>query len=224
MRANVETVRRMFQRFNGECFGGVLPEIAIVESRAAKALGQFVHPVRYPANKPRGVGECEIRISSRYDMPQNEVEDIVIHEMIHYFIWFKKIVDTSAHGDTFRTIMNTINTRHGRQISVRHRGSDEQYASDNKVRDNIVCVLHLSDGRRVFTVCAKSCIFELYRIFESSSRVRKMEWFWSRDSRLNRFPQVRTPKYFFLPDAELDDYLGKARRCECDGKTIRTVR
>lgn len=224
MRANVDIVRKMFRRFNTECFGGVLPELPVVESRAGRALGQFVHPVRYPADKPRGIGECEIRISSRYDFPENEVEDIVIHEMIHYYIWYKKLVDTSAHGKIFRTIMNAINTRHCRNINIRHRGSAEQYDSDNKVRDNIVCVLHLSDGRRAFTICAKSRIFELYRIFESSSIVRRMEWFWSRDSRLNRFPQVRTPKYFFLPDTELDDYLGNARKCECDGKTIRTVR
>ena len=38
--------------------------------------------------------------------------------MIHYYIAYKGIRDSSAHGKIFRSLMSVVNTRHGRHVSV----------------------------------------------------------------------------------------------------------
>ena len=147
MRPTLDYVRRKFDEFNALCFNGDLPPIPLRMSNAGRSLGMFVHPRTWPAWKPRGKGECHMRISTRLDLPEEEVENTIIHEMIHYWIWYKGIRDNGQHGDAFMEKMREINRRHGRKITVRHRSSEEQLATDQHHRNNYICVQHWSDGR-----------------------------------------------------------------------------
>ena len=49
--------------------------------------------------------DFKLRINKRIDLPEQEIEDIIIHEMIHYHIAYNGIKDTSTHG---RVFMNKI--------------------------------------------------------------------------------------------------------------------
>ena len=61
--------------------------------------------------------DFKLRINKRIDLPEADIEDIIIHEMIHYHIAYRGIKDTSTHGRVFKMLMNDINKRFGRQVS-----------------------------------------------------------------------------------------------------------
>ena len=55
--------------------------------------------------------DFSLNFSKLYEMDKQKLEDVVIHEMIHYYIHYHQIQDSSAHGAVFRKMMNDINTR-----------------------------------------------------------------------------------------------------------------
>lgn len=112
-------LQERFKYFNTLCFGGALPEVPIRLSNARSFLGKVEYKIR------RGLLQKHtnilIRISIRYDRPEKEVEDVLIHEMIHLYIIVRKLKDTSAHGRQFRAIMNELNRKYGRNIRISHK-------------------------------------------------------------------------------------------------------
>ena len=106
MRPTLDFLRDSFSRFNTICFGGKLPEPDFRLSNARSFMGQFRHPRVFSRER------CRISLNARYDLPREELEDVVIHEMIHYYIWHARLRDSSSHGPVFRRIMADINTRH----------------------------------------------------------------------------------------------------------------
>ena len=218
MRPDINFVKQKFSQFNGEFFGGELNELPIKLSNSRSTLGCFVHPRNQPDHLERGVGECYIRISTRLDFPQSEVEDTIIHEMIHYWIYFKRLKDSSAHGKIFRAKMEEINRVSGRNLKVSHRLSNEEANSDTHTRNNLICVTEWTDGRTGITVCARTRIFEIDRIMRSQPTLTRLEWFWSRDVWFNRFPISRVAKVYYADPDDLREHLKRATLCVCDGK------
>ena len=49
--------------------------------------------------------DFRLKISTGFDLSQEELEDVIIHEMIHYYIAWRNIKDSSVHGEVFRGIM-----------------------------------------------------------------------------------------------------------------------
>lgn len=201
----------------------MLPELPLRMSRGARAIGVFVRPARYPSNAPRGVGECHMRISDRFDLPEHEIEDVIIHEMIHYYIWYRRMPDTSAHGPAFRRIMEAINERYGRHLDISHRSSKQQLDSDNHKKLHIICLTEWTNGDRGLTLVARTRIFEIHRAFSAESRVRNIKWVYSTDPYFNRLRKSIVPKAFVLT-AEMEEHLKGSIACECNGKVLRPIR
>lgn len=223
MRASLDYVKRKFDEFNRLCFGGVLPPLPLRLSNARRALGMFVYPTRYPDSSPRGTGECHLRISTRLDLPENDVEDVIIHEMIHYYIWYMRIPDTGPHGKAFHAMMDRINRLHGRNLTVRHRTAEEEQATDTHSRDHYICVTSWRDGTRAVTSCARTRIFEINRVFRAETRVRSLEWYWTRDPWWNRYPNSITAKCYRISPSDLEEHLRDATPCECTDTVFRPL-
>lgn len=215
MRADIEFVRTRFRRFNRELFMDTLPEPPLRISDAGRAMGMFVSSGPRVAGRPLA-GACRLEISNRHDLAPAELEDIIIHEMIHYYIWYNGLRDTSPHGRLFRGMMNAINTRHVRHITVRHALSAESRASDCKRKNHYILYTRWRDGREGFTRMARTRIFEMWRVFSSLSDVVEMRWYYTTDPFFNRFPGFTTPKYMALTD-EIRRHLAGCVECECDG-------
>lgn len=223
MRATIEYVKNGFLKFNCLYFAGELPLPPITLGNSKSMLGAFVSPRRYPASAPRGVGECYIRISARMDMPEKDVEETIIHEMIHYYIWYKRLADTGPHGSVFRSIMQRINAAGGYNIGVRHRVSEEVLMTAQKCRNNYICVTRWKDIKLGITVCASTRVFEIYRTFNNHPDLIEMKWYWSAAPWFSRFPIARSPKVWNLKE---EDYLANFRTatpCICDGKRFRPM-
>ncbi|MBQ0093075.1 MAG: SprT-like domain-containing protein [Bacteroidales bacterium] len=227
MIATVQFVRTTFDRFNALCFEGVLPSVPIVLTKAGTFLGKMEYKSRRDFfGIISSHYDFRLKISTGFDLPQEELEDVVIHEMIHYYIAYRNLSDTSVHGETFRRIMETVNQKYDRHITVRHHGDPKQ----NLVRDGSVqyrkhylCVSTFSNGNRGITVCASTKIFELYRLLPKYYRISKMEWYGSIDPFFNRFPRANTPKIYKITEEELSEHLRDSIPLKCDGHTIGPV-
>lgn len=216
MRADIHFVKNKIREFNEKFFDSQLPELPVRLNDAGRALGMFVHPKRYPDSALRGKGECWIEISTRYDMPENEVEDIILHEMIHYFLWYGRATESSPHGPMFYSLMNAFNMIYKRHITVRHEHTEESLASDGKLKNHYLCITYWEDGNRYITDCTRARIFEINELFSKSPRVKKVEWYWSSDPFFNRYPASRTAKAYGIEQEDFEKYVLTATPCEID--------
>ena len=211
MTPTVEYLEERFDTFNRMCFDGALPRIPIKLSRARTFVGRLVYrPVRDWRGRVVRREDFVLRISTCFDLPEAEVEDTLIHEMIHYWIAWKGIQDTSTHGKVFRAKMKEINELHGRHLTISHKSTPEEQDCDTRVRDHWLCVSQLADGRTALTVVAKPRIARIKRAFRWSPTVRSQTWYHSRDPWFNRFPRCRSPKLFPVDPAVLQPHLDGA--------------
>ena len=122
MIATLPYIEEKYRAFNKEVFGGELPAVRLELSRARSFLGALVSKRRRTwLFGPIEHYDYRLRISTRFDLPETTLEDILLHEMIHYYIAVKNIRDTSAHGHAFRDLMKQINREYGRHISITYR-------------------------------------------------------------------------------------------------------
>ncbi len=224
MIASIPFVQKTFDRFNTLCFEGVLPTVPVVLTRAGTFLGKMEYK-----SKRNLFGiisshyDFRLKISTGFDLSQEELEDVVIHEMIHYYIAYRNLRDSSVHGEIFRRMMETINKKYGRHISVRHHGNPMQNLvkdGNTQYKKHYLCVSTFPDGKKGITVCASTKIFELYRLLPKYYGITKMDWYGSLDPFFNRFPRANTPKIYKITEEELSEHLQESVPLKCDGHTI----
>lgn len=211
MTATVPFIQKTFDRFNALCFEGVLPVVPIVLTKARTFLGKMEYKSRRDFfGIVSSHYDFRLKISTSFDLPEEELEDVVIHEMIHYYIAYRKLRDSSAHGETFRRIMEAINRKYGRHISVSHhcRPKQDLAGTDgNRIKKHYLCVSTFPDGNMGITVCASTKISELYRLLPQYYSITGMEWYVSLDPFFNRFPRSNTPKIYKITKEELSEHL-----------------
>ena len=204
----VEFLQERFDHYNALCFEGALPAIPIRLSNAQSFIGRLQYkPVRDWRRRIVRREDFVLRIRTRFDLPQDEVEDTLIHEMIHYWIALRGVQDSSTHGKVFRAKMKEINEQHGRHLTISHRSTPEELDRDQRISKHWMCVSLLADGRTALTVCAQPCIRTIRRAFQHAGTIRSMSWYCSLDPWFNRFPRCRTPKLFPVDPAELQAHL-----------------
>ena len=211
MTPTIEYLEERFDTFNRMCFDGALPRIPIKLSHARTFVGRLIYrPVRDWRGRVVRREDFVLRISTYFDLPEAEIEDTLIHEMIHYWIAWKGIKDTSTHGREFRLIMKEINALHDRHLTISHKSTPEEQDRDTRVRDHWFCVSQLADGRTALTVAAQPCIARIRRAFRWSPTIRSQAWYHSRDPWFNRYPHCRSPKIFPIDPAVLQPHLDGA--------------
>jgi len=84
-------------------------------------------------------------ISTKVDLPEAEVEDTIIHEMIHYWILSNQMQDTGPHGDIFKAKMKEINMKYNRNLSIVHK-------TTNMVQPVAVCLYFLAPFLRRYVI------------------------------------------------------------------------
>ena len=208
MTASVPYVRERTRYLNTQYFGGELPAIEVLPCRARSYLGHF--EVKD--------GVRTIRISSAYDLQPEELDDVILHEMIHYYISWKGIRDDAPHGRRFRQIMDELNTRCGRHIVVRYKS--EGPVQPRRTSPKYFCVSTLRDGTVGITVCASTRVFQLRRLLPLYYRIKHSEWYWSADPYFSRFPRSVSPKIYRVSPEELSPHLSSATRMQFKGRTF----
>ena len=113
MKATLPFLYTRFAHFNATIFGNRLPPVEIQLSRATSFLGACTYRRKRGLLGVTKKYDFRIRISTASDMSEAELEDVLIHEMIHYYIGVEGIKDTGTHGAVFRKWADDINRRHG---------------------------------------------------------------------------------------------------------------
>lgn len=214
-------VKQSFAHFNTLIFGSELPEPKFALTKARSFRGKLV----YRCKNVFGRKKCfdfEMRISVLFNLEKEEWEDVVIHEMIHYYIAFKHLNDASSHGPLFRKIMNHINDRHQRNITVSTKSTDAQRA-DNHVRGHYLCLAKFNDGRLGVAPVAKTRLFDLWNALGRIDGVVATKWVGAIDPWFNRFPRVMKPKLYISTVEEVLPHLKGAVTLERDGFVIKAV-
>lgn len=211
-----------FNRFNAVLFSSTLPLPKFVITRARTFRGKLCYTVSNSFLK-KTARDFEMRISTVFDLPTEEWEDVVIHEMIHLHIAHKKIKDASSHGPVFRKIMTEINRTYGRHIVVSARATEKQLDADKRIRGHYVCLAKFNDGRLGVAPVTKSNIFTLWDEFLKFPEVQTVKWVGTLDPWFNRFPRVRKPKLYLAKREEVAQHLKDGKPLERNGNLIKVI-
>lgn len=217
MKPDVGFVRERFQSFNELIFEGELPDIEIIISKSKSFLGRLEYKRRRRLLGRVEVYDLKMRVSARVDMPLSEVEDTIIHEMIHLYILVKGLKDSSTHGEVFRRKAAEINERYGRNVSISHRFTNEQreelmVSMGAKMR--IVAHVTLSDGRcgvKVIPDSSKS-LSRFKRGVRLWADIQGVRYYKSNNTFFNRYPCSSAPKIQLIEESVLLEQLVGAER------------
>lgn len=217
-------IEKKFEEFNELMFAGKLPKIPIELSDAKSFLGKCVYKKRKGKDGKEELYDFRLRMNTRVDLPEQEVEDTLIHEMIHYFIGINKLEDVSSHGPIFLHIMNTINEKYGRNITVSFKGTKEQQEQfvDKKQRFHVIAVVKFNNGKTGIKVLPR-IIERILNYYNSISKVREVvsvSLYMSNNIFFNRFPNSSALKVYYLEEKEIRKELEGAEKMGCDGKRI----
>ena len=185
-------IETKFDAFNKLIFGGELPRIPIVLGSATRVVGAFSCKVRRNFWGKKEYFDLKLRFSKKFDLPENELEDVIIHEMIHYYIHFKNLKDKSAHGPLFKNLMNQINKTFGRKISIRHKGAvkTNEQITDAKPRYRVIAVVTMKDGKIGIKVLPriKEKVRHYYNAVSTSPTVSKIELYITLNPFFGQYP------------------------------------
>lgn len=224
MTATITYIEQKFSEFNRMMFGGKLPRIPVELSDAKTFLGQCVCRKRRLPDGRIERYDFRLRINTRIDLPEREVEDTIIHEMIHYYIGVNNLKDTSAHGPLFQHLMNSINEKFGRHLTISHKTTAEQreQSYDTRQRWHVVALVSFKDGRTGVKVLPRVLprILNYYNMVGSDSKIEDVRLFMSNDIYFNRFPNSSALTAAFVDGDELTSHLQGAEELRCDGNKI----
>ena len=205
-------------------FAGLLPEIPILLSDAKTFLGKCCFKKRKLENGKMEYYDFSLRINTRLDLPEREVEDTIIHEMIHYFIAYKNLEDATSHGPIFQHIMNSINEKYGRNLTISYKSSDEEKEAlvDKKQHYHVVAVVVFNDGRSGIKVLPRIIprIVNYYNNISRQKEIAVVRLYMSNDVFFNRYPNSSALKVHYVDAEVIKEHLKGAEVLECDGTTI----
>jgi predicted SprT family Zn-dependent metalloprotease len=221
MIATIEYIEKKFQEYNELMFEGKLKPLPFKLTTARTFLGQVRF---YQEKNPDGTMHYmnfQFVISTKVDLPESEVEDTIIHEMIHYWILSNQMQDTGPHGEIFKKKMKEINVKFNRNLSVAHKVTKDEADRDDEVRQHLICVSRLRNGKRGVTVATKSRLFQLWDDMANFPNMAEVKWVVSTDPYFNRFPRCTSAKIYPVPSEELAEHLKDSKELVRTGNNIR---
>lgn len=188
-----------FSRFNKQFFNDRLPMPRLCVSYARTRLGTMTYKC-HKNDGPPVFYAYTIRLSNYYDMSEQELEDVLLHEMIHYHIAIRQIRDTSAHGIMFHKMMERINKK-GHNICVSKNMSERAAAMSarqpaRRYIKNLYIVLAMtsSRGKYLLSVVNPRYVKNLDAILRRTKEIVEHKWFVSGDAYFQNFSKVRSPR------------------------------
>ncbi len=226
-----ENIRAIFDKFNQLVFKGELPPLPIVPSRARGFLAALKYEKKRNWWGTTTCGNARMFVSGEILKlkTESEVEDVVIHEMIHYYIMRKGLRDNSPHGPVFRRLMNEINDRFDRHITISHKLSAEETRrrceeKQQKIRRHCFCVVRFRDSRLAVCVAAETRLSRFWKEIAASSEIESYSWYVSKNPFFNRYPHAVTLKFYLISPEELEEQLADALRLKRCGDEIKACK
>ena len=212
-------IQKKFDDFNRQYFGNLLPPIPVKLSNAKTFLGKVCfRKERKLFSRKWHYSDFILRINTRIELPEEMVEDIILHEMIHYYIAVNQLQDTSAHGRLFRAEMARLNAA-GRHIRISHRLTPEQaQQAQGKPKLRVVWVAYFKDGKAGVKVVPKkvSHILRFHRAALVHFPIDHLEWYLSDSPFFAQYPSSSALRFYLLFDTNpLIEALHNAHILHC---------
>lgn len=228
MIATLPYIEQRFREYNERIFLGRLSVPKFELSRARTFLGQYVQrPAHDLTGLLTGAKNNLIRISTAYDLTAERLDDVIVHEMIHYYIRVSGMRDTSPHGRVFRSMMNDINRRFGRHIVISFRRDGEGRVTDRKqqqARWHAVALMRFADGKTGLKVLPRTVqgIVKYHNGVLAACRntLRSMELYLTNDIFFEQFPTSSALRLHYVDEEEVRGHLANAEQIACDGTTV----
>lgn len=208
MTVTLAYLKEMFAAFNAECFGDELPVPVLKVGRARTMLGSLKYRKRRSLLGHLRCSDFTLTVSSFYDLPQEELDDTILHEMIHLFIASRNMRDDAPHGRLFRRKMDELNSRFGRHITVSHRGRLEKAAHGRS--QNIIAVVQMQDGSVGVMRPSRTRIFEISRALHIYYKVKSVHWYFSTAPYFDTLPRSMKPKVYKVDAGKVTEVLADA--------------
>jgi len=187
---SIEYLEQHYKSYNDLYFDGTLPDVKFKLVKAHSFLGKTQFK-RAGGLFSRGYCDYQIKMSTSFDLEENELQDVLIHEMIHCYLTSKGIDIGHPHGDNFKRIMNDINSRYGRNIRTRYKSKDGMGSPRNQRKSHIICISTMNNGEEGITVMSPGCKDKILASLPKRYRLTKQELFVTSDPFFNRYPLSR---------------------------------
>ena len=178
MQIDTEWIAVNFDRFNKENFGGRLTPPKFSVNNARTRLGSMAFKWKRSLFK-RETYDYVIRLSNYYDIPEVEFQNVLLHEMIHYYIAVNHFKDDSVHGTMFRSIAQRIN-KQGWHVVVRTDTRKWPVAERNRkkviTRKRIVLAASTTDGKYFLSVIGPGSVRKVKLQIARTPQIREARW------------------------------------------------
>jgi len=216
MKATIAYVEKKFEELNGQIFAGRLLKFPIDLSDVSSALGQCVCQERLMPDDTKEYSDFRMKINSRIGLPENLVEDVIIHEMIHNFILLNGLHDTALHGEIFMAIMRSINGHFGRHITVAHNSTtdEREQAISTKRTWHVIADIHFKKGDRGVKVLPRSVpkIIAYNEAVQKHPDVNYVDFYLYDNPFFSRYPTSTAFRIHEIDSDVMVKNLAKARR------------
>jgi hypothetical protein len=187
MRATIPFVKKVYEEYNQKCFGGILPTPEYRISNTKNIWGNVRWWHRHDETGKIVEQTIGLGISKRYDISEERLIDIIIHEMIHIYIIVAGIPITATHGPEFEKVVKEINKKYGRHVESRKEILPEELDSDTVREPHHLCYIELEDGRKGIMAFTPKKTKQIKAFFAKTPSITKHVFYFSDDPFFNRF-------------------------------------
>lgn len=115
MNLSKKYIKKNFDEYNSLYFNGILPSPIFSIENTYDYIGIFTY---YKTTKKRKES-YSISFSNYIDLNEEQFKNVLIHEMIHYYLVYTKIDLSFKHNANFKSIMNRLNSKYNLNIKVK---------------------------------------------------------------------------------------------------------
>ncbi len=189
---SLQNLYQWFIQFNHDYFSNELPCPQLFISHSRTRLGSMNCKV---LQTPNGVyrSNYSIRISDFYEQTDKEYQTTLLHEMIHYYIAYNKLQDSSAHGVIFQRMMSELNFKYGWNINI--SATQQNIKARERLLDNkprLILSIVLSDRGRFISVVNIGYIHIIEDKIKTIPTLVSYKWYVSSNPYFANFPSVRS--------------------------------
>ncbi|MGM9713932.1 MAG: SprT-like domain-containing protein [Prevotella sp.] len=217
-------LKQKFDEFNRQMFGGLLPPLPIETTSVKSYLGVCVYKKRRTLSGKTERYGFRIRINTREGISGREMEDTLIHEMIHYHIAVNGIADSSPHGEVFRKMMDDINRKYDRHLTISHKSKagHAHMLVDPCPREHIVAIVERQDGTVGLKVLPRvmTTILRYYGCVSENKDIRSVRLFLTTSPFFNRFPCSGALKMHILDRDTIEENIRGEQELSYDGHSL----
>lgn len=206
----IDYLRQAFEHYNNLIFEGKLPLPKLKWSRTKTRLGQMACKRKTSWGRTKYY-DFTISVSNYYKLTKEEIDDVLIHEMIHYSIAYTGLKDTSAHGVIFRGMMDKINRTFNRHITISVRTRNLQARSAQQPKDYLILALKMKDGKYFLSSVNPSAAGKLAISLARAREIAHYAWYQSQDEYFRSMPRVRSLRGRQVSEEVYKTMIGKMK-------------